>query len=259
MAPIITTLTAGPQGTAQGNFGQTLTITGTALTGVTDAKIGARTVPVAVNPAGTVATCSLPSGSGMVAVTVTGSGGTSNALPFYYIARPVVISLAPPAGISVTPPTVTITGRNLITTNQVMFDGMPAALLPPLTDTQITVLPGSIPELGSPPWTQIKDVSIRTAGGTVTLFQAFTFFDRPTVEALTPSTAVAGSPIYVDGSGFVSPLINVHFDGVDAAVVVNSSLQLIVTPPSGLSGTVIVDVFTLGGTSVPVPFTYQPG
>ncbi|MEO3871743.1 IPT/TIG domain-containing protein [Nonomuraea sp. B12E4] len=259
--PLITSLAAGPQGTNQGNSGQTLTIDGAGLTGVTHVNIGARAVPVATPPSEATVTCVLPSGTGMVHVTVTGPNGTSNPLPFYYIARPIMISVAPSWQGAENPSNITVFGHRLLTANQVLIDGVTATLITPTTDSQISVSPDPIPPVGAVPWLQMKDVSIRTAGGTATLPDALTFFDPPSIESLAPDTAFAGTQIQIRGTAFVSQTIRAHFVSGDTqrdgTIVFGSSAQLVVTVPSGLTGTVDVHVDTLGGHSNAVSFTYR--
>lgn len=259
--PVITSLSAGPQGTNQGNLGQTLTIFGTGLADVTRVDVGARSVPATASPSGTTVTCVLPPGHGTVTVTVTAPDGTSNPLPFYYVDSPILTGIAPPWGPAVAPPEMTIFGRHLLTANEVLIGGVPAALTPPTSDSQVNVTAQRVSPVGAIPWVQMKDVSVRTAGGTATAPDAFTFFDPPVIEALAPTTALAGTQILVQGTAFVSPTIRAHFvsGGTqrDGTVVVNSSALLLVTVPSGLTGTADVHVDTLGGRSNAASFTYQ--
>ncbi|GII32036.1 IPT/TIG domain-containing protein [Planotetraspora mira] len=106
MAPVITSLSAAPQNTNQGGYGQTLTINGTGLTGTTSAKIGSRTVATSSNVGGTVVTCTIPSGCGAASVNV-----------------------------------VSPTGATLLTTNRVQFGGVTGTLTPPTSDVEITATP----------------------------------------------------------------------------------------------------------------------
>ncbi len=68
----------------QGGSGVTVTIMGTNLSSASVSFGGNAATNIAVNPAGTHMTCTTPSGSGTVNVTVTNSLGTSNALTYAY-------------------------------------------------------------------------------------------------------------------------------------------------------------------------------
>ncbi|WP_203977173.1 IPT/TIG domain-containing protein [Planotetraspora silvatica] len=256
MAPVITSLSAAPQNTNQGGYGQTLTINGTGLTGTTSAKIGSRTVAASSNVGGTVVTCTIPSGCGAASVNVVSPTGTSNPLPFFYIDPPFVSGLAPTEGSAATPVPVEISGATLLTTNRVQFGGVTGTLTPPTSDVEITATPLSITPLGSNPWFQTRDVSVRTAGGSLTITNAVMLFDTPEVTDLTPDTGPAGTEVVITGTAFVGSSVTVTFDGVDADFTPNSDTQIIATAPTGPTGEVDVVVTTPGGASAAVPFTY---
>jgi hypothetical protein len=253
----ITSLACGPQATNQGNTGQTLLINGTALTGATTARIGTRTVAVTVNVGGTQATCTVPGGCGVQNVTITAPSGTSNAVPFYYIAGPTVASISPVEGSAATPTPISISGNSLLTTNQVSFNGDPTAAAPTIVgDSQITATPDAITPVGANPWFQAVDVAVRTAGGTGTLTDVLPVYDTPVVDTLTPDTGPAGTEVVIDGEAFVSNSIEVTFDGVQADFSALSDVQIVATAPVGPTGAIDVVVSTPGGDSTPVTYTY---
>jgi hypothetical protein len=257
MAPVITSLSAAPQGTNQGSYGQTLTVNGTGMQGTTSAKIGTRTVTATANVGGTVATCTIPSSCGVANVTVTATSGTSNPLPFYYIDPPSLSDLTPTEGSAETPSAIVISGSTLLTTNRVQISAVTATLTPPTSDAQVQATPAAITPLGSTPWTQFKDVSVRTAGGSVTLANALTFYDTSTIGTLVPNAGAAGTEVIINGTAFVGSAISVTFGGVDAEILgVNSDLQILAVAPTGPTGAAGVVVTTLGGASDPVTFTY---
>ncbi|GAA2428263.1 hypothetical protein GCM10010191_46620 [Actinomadura vinacea] len=255
----ITSLACGPQATNQGNTGQTLLINGTALTGATAAKIGTRTVSVTVNGGGTQATCTVPSGCGVQNVTITATSGTSNARPFYYISPPNLSGIDPVEGSAATPAPIAISGDSLLTTNQVSINGDPTTAPPTVSSDNLvtaTADVGAITPVGANPWFQSVDVSVRTAGGTATLADAFLAYDTPVVTTLTPDTGPAGTEVVIDGQAFVSDSIQVTFDGVQADLTALSDVQLLATAPTGPTGAVDVVVTTPGGSSAAVTFTY---
>lgn len=250
---VITSLACGPQGTNQGNTGQTLLINGTALTGATTAKIGTRTVPATVNGGGTQASCSVPGGCGVQNVTV----GTSNALPFYYIPGPTLSSISPTEGSAATPTAIALSGNGLLTTGQVSFGGTPTTVPPTIdNDNQVTATPDAIAEVGANPWFQFVDVAVRTAGGTATLTSALVAYDTPVVTTLNPTSGSAGIEVTLTGEAFVSGGIQVTFGGVQAEFTAISDTEILATAPTGPTGAVDVVVVTPGGSSAAVTFTY---
>ncbi|WP_168221091.1 IPT/TIG domain-containing protein [Actinomadura sp. WMMA1423] len=273
--PVITSLEAGENGNNQGHFGQTLVIRGTDLAGATQVHIGGRTVVGTVDPSGTFITCLVPVGAGIVNVSVTGPDGTSAPpLPFYYIAAPVVLSVAPVGGSATAPPVITLLGQNLLTVRHVRIgpteEDATEARFTSVSNTEVTAIPPAVPLMGGPPWTQLENVYTTTAGGEVvfpatpTLPAGFTYYDAPVITSLVPSSGIPGSQILVNGTAFVSPLIVAHFSEdsttpIPGTVVVNSSAQLLVTVPPGLStDSTFVRIITLAGQSNAMRFTYIP-
>ncbi|WP_432927344.1 IPT/TIG domain-containing protein [Microbispora sp. CA-135349] len=257
MAPVITSLSAAPQGTNQGSYGQTLTINGAGMTGATAAKIGSRTVPATANPGGTVVTCALPSGCGPVSVSVVAPSGTSNSLPFYYIDSPFVSSLTPAENSAQAPHGVTIAGETLLTTNRVRFSGTDATLALPITsDASIVATPAPITPLGAPPWFQSLNLEVRTSGGSFTLSNAALLFDTPAITALDPITGTVGTQVIITGTGFVGSAMSVTFAGVEADFTINSDTQILAFAPTNPVGAADVVVSTPGGPSAPATFTY---
>jgi hypothetical protein len=261
MAPVITSISVAPQNTNQGSYAQTLTVNGTGLgtTVTATIKVGTRNVTPATDT-GTVATCALPSGCGPVNVSVAVSGaggGTSNSLPLFYIDSPVVSAVFPFESAATAPSAVTLSGESLLTTNRVQFGGVTATLTPPTSDTQIAATPQAIAELTAAPWFQVRDASVRTAGGTVTITNAIALYDTPTITSLGPDTGPAGTEVIITGTGFVGSNTSVTFDGVDADFTPLSDTQLLAIAPAGpIAGAQDVVVSTSGGPSTAATFTY---
>lgn len=254
---VLTSLACGPQGTNQGNTGQTLLINGTSLTGATTAKIGTKTVSATVNGAGTQATCIVPGGCGVQNVALTATSGASNTLPFYYIPAPTLSSTSPTEGSAATPTAVTLSGNGLLTTGQVSFNGTPTTVAPTIVnDNQVTATPDAFTPVGANPWSQLVNVAIRTAGGTSTLTGALIAYDTPVVTTLGTTSGSAGIDVTLTGQAFVSGSIQVTFGGVQADFTAISDTEISATVPAGPTGAVNVIVITPGGSSAPVTFTY---
>ncbi|MEU8120332.1 IPT/TIG domain-containing protein [Spirillospora sp. NPDC049024] len=250
MAPVITSLSCGPQATNQGNAGQTLTITGTGLSGSTKVRFGASGPQV--TPSATTATsvtCTVPAGSGVVSIAVLNGGVWSNSLTFYYIPTPSLCGLNPADGPATDPPAITLMGNNLLTANQATFDAAPVSASS-TTDNAAQATPTSITEVGAPPYFQSVTVALRTAGGTATLNDAYIAYDAPTITTVDPSSGDAGTEVLITGTGYVGPFVEVTFGGIQAAATAISETQITATAPSDptLTGSQDVAVTTAGGT-----------
>ncbi|WP_141576859.1 IPT/TIG domain-containing protein [Actinomadura sp. WMMA1423] len=257
MAPVITSLSCGPQATNQGNAGQTLVITGTGLSGSTRVRFG--TSGPQVTPSATTATsvtCTVPSGSGVVAVAVLNGGVWSNSLNFYYIPAPNACGLSPADGPATAPPAITITGNNLLTANQATFGAATPVTATATNDSAAQATPASITEVGASPYFQSVNATIRTAGGTTTVNGTYIAYDAPTITTVAPSSGPEGTEVLITGTGFVGPIITVLVDGNEAVATALSETQISAIIPAG-TGTVDVAVTTAGGTATAVgAYTY---
>ncbi|WP_149257114.1 IPT/TIG domain-containing protein [Actinomadura sp. K4S16] len=260
MAPVITSLSCGPQGTNQGNAGQTLTITGTglgALGSTPTVKFGSTSRTGTVTVADTTVTVIVPSGSGTVVVVVVVGGVTSNSRPFYYIPPPSLCSISPAEGPGTPAPEITLLGNNLLTANQATFNGTDNETAAAAVDYAATATPTNIAPLGVSPYFQSVSVALRTAGGSTTLNGDYLAYDAPTIGTVAPSSGDAGTEVLITGTGYVGPSITVTFGGVEAAATALSETQITATAPPGLTGAQDVVVTTLGGSDTEVDgFTY---
>ncbi|GHJ39550.1 S-layer family protein [Streptomyces sp. TS71-3] len=237
--PVLASLSPSSGAAAGGN---TVTLSGSNLSGATQVLFGPNAAAIVSNTA-TEVVVTAPAGSGTVPVTVTTAGGTSNALSYTYVsvAVPVLTSLSPTSGPTAGGNTVTINGMNLSGATQVRFGLNPATILTN-TDTQITVSAPAGPPSSVP-------VTVTTAGGTSNPLSYF-YIAAPTVSDLSPhlGPATGGNTVTVFGSNLTLTSA-VNFGGQPAtAFTVVSDSQLTVTAPPG-SGTVAVTVTTPGGTS----------
>ncbi|WP_260636909.1 beta strand repeat-containing protein [Streptomyces angustmyceticus] len=246
-APTLTTLnpTSGP--TTGGN---TITLTGTNLTGATSVKFGTNTGVILTNTA-TQITATAPPGTGNVNVTVTTAGGTSNALPYTYVATPAptLTTLNPTSGPTAGGNTVTLTGTNLTGATAVLFGATPATILTN-TATQITVT--------APPGTGNVNVTVTTAGGTSNaLPYSYVAAPIPTLSSLSPTSGPTsgGNVVTLNGSNLAGAT-SVKFGSNAATVLTNTVGQITVIAPAGPPSSVNVTVTTADGTSNPLPYFY---
>ncbi|MEU8591254.1 IPT/TIG domain-containing protein [Streptomyces sp. NPDC048664] len=225
------------QGSTAG--GTAVTITGVNLAGATSVKFGTKSATITSNTPTMVGVTS-PSGTGVVDVTVTTAGGTSNPLSFYYIGPPFLSDLNADSGPTAGGNTVTLTGTGLSTATEVLF-GANSATPTVVSDTTLTVTVPAGAAAGS------VAVSVTTAGG-VAGGLSYVYVDAPTVTQLTPTSgpSTGGTSVTITGTGF-NTTQSVTFDGVPAPFAVLSSTTLVAVTPAGSPGAVDVTVTTTGG------------
>ncbi|MER6015782.1 IPT/TIG domain-containing protein, partial [Streptomyces bluensis] len=250
-APTITSL-APPNGPTSG--GNTVTITGTNLTGATQVLFGSNPATITSNTA-TQITATAPAGPpSAVNVTVTTAGGISNPLPYVYVSAPTVNSVSPQFGPSSGGNTVTITGSNLFLASAVHFGPNLGTALTVVSDSQLTVT--------APPGTGTVVVTVTTPGGTSTVGLGnpyYTYLGAPVITTLVPNHGLAsgGDSITIDGSN-LTYTDSVTFGGVPASFTVFSDSVVVATAPAHAAGTVSVQLHTPAGNSNTLPFTYDP-
>ncbi|NJQ00218.1 IPT/TIG domain-containing protein [Streptomyces zingiberis] len=247
-APVLITIapTSGP--TAGGN---TVTLTGTGLTAVSQVRFGSIPVPFTV-VSSTEITATAPPGTGTVTVTVRSSGGTSNGLAYTYVTAPVLSAIVPNNGPTTGGTTVVLTGTNLTGATGVSFGGTPATSFTVDGPTQITaVAPAGT--AGS------VSVTVTTPGGPSNAVTYTYTAAVPVISNITPATGpLAGSQtVVLTGTGFTGATL-VRFGLVSAiSFTVNSSTQITaVTPPGAVAGPIGVTVTTPSGVSAPSTYTY---
>ncbi|AEM80800.1 IPT/TIG domain-containing protein [Streptomyces violaceusniger] len=241
------------QGSSAG--GQTVNVTGVNLGSATAVHFGSKLATITANSASSV-TVTSPSGSGVVPVTVTTAGGTSNPLNFYYIGAPFKSALSTVAGPLAGGNTVTITGTGLSTASAVHF-GANTATPTIVSDSQITAVVPAGAAAGT------VGVSVTTAGGSNNGF-SYTYVDTPTVTGFTPSSGPpsGGTAVTITGTN-LSTTQSVTFGGVAASFTVIGDTSLAaVSPPTGdgAPGPAEIAVTTLGGTAAAATqFQYVSG
>jgi hypothetical protein len=238
------------QGSTAG--GTTVSITGVNLSGASAVRFGSKSATITANTATSV-TVTSPSGAGVVDVTVTTPGGTSNPLSFFYVGAPFKSGLSVVSGPLAGGNTVVISGTGLSTASSVSF-GANTATPTVLSDSQISVVVPAGAAAGS------VSVSVTTAGGTNNGL-SYTYVDTPTISTLTPASGPTsgGTTVTITGTGLTTTQ-SVSFGGVLAPFgVVNSTTVSAVTPP-GTAGAVDVVITTTGGSATVVGgFTYVSG
>jgi len=256
--PAVTSVSpiAGPLG-----GGNSVTITGTNLSGATAVKFGSTNATGFTVNSNTQITATAPAGSaGTVDITVTTSEGTSttNAGDQYvYVTAPTVTSILPTAGPTGGGTSVVITGSNLTGTTAVKFGSTNATGFTVNSNSQITATAPA----GS---AGTVDITATTAGGTSATSSAdqFTYVAAPSITSISPTAGPTGggTTVTLTGTNF-SGATDVNFGATPATgFTVNSATSITATAPAG-TGTVDVRVTTAGGTSATSSadqFTYVP-
>ena len=193
-APAISNLSPANGPTSGGN---SVTITGTNLSGATQVLFGAGLATIVTNTATQLTVTAPPGPPSAVNVTVTTPGGTSNPLPYTYAATPAVTGVSPQFGPATGGNTVTVTGSGLALATQAHFGANAATGLTVNSDTQLTAT--------APPGTGTVVVTVTTPGGTSTVGPGdpyYTYLNDPVINSLTPNhgSELGGDSITVNGS-----------------------------------------------------------
>jgi len=195
--------------------GQSVMITGTDLFGAA-VTIGGNSATVTGTTA-TTATFTTPAhAAGAVDVTVTTAGGSATSTGGYtYVASGSITSSYPTSGPAAGGQSVTITGTNLSGATLVTFGGNAGAITAN-TSTSITV---TTPAHAA----GAVDVTVTTAGGSVTSAGGYTYFAVLTLASVVPSygSLAGGTQVAITGTGFRNGL-KVSFGGSTVAASVTS-------------------------------------
>ncbi|MFD7408077.1 IPT/TIG domain-containing protein [Streptomyces sp. NPDC059866] len=251
-APTLSSLSPN-QGPASG--GTTVTLTGTGFTNVTSVRFGGvAAASFTVNSSTQITAVSPARAAGPADVTVTTSGGTSNALTFTYVAAPSITGLSPNRGPVSGGTTVTLTGTGFTNVTSVRFDGVAATSFTVNSSAQITaVTPAHAAGAAA--------VTVTTVGGTSDPDDPDAFFfyaALPTLTALDPASGptAGGTTVRLTGNNLLGATA-VLFDGVAAAsFTVDSATQITAVTRSHAPGATEVTVITPGGTSNPLGYVF---
>lgn len=196
--PPTVTLVAPSTGPTAG--GQTITITGTNLTGATAVTVGGvAATGVTVDNATTIRATTPAGTAGTASVLVTTPGGTNAANTLYtYVAAPTVASVLPTSGPTAGGGTITITGTNFTGATAVTIGGASAGPFTIVTSTSITAtIPAGTAGTAS--------VLVTTPGGTNPANTLYTYTaSTPTISAVAPSFGAANTsmPVTLTGTNF---------------------------------------------------------
>ncbi|GAA1238964.1 IPT/TIG domain-containing protein [Pseudonocardia alaniniphila] len=236
------------QGSSAG--GTAVVITGTNLANASAVRFGANLGTITANTPTQINVTS-PAGHGVVGVTVTTPGGTSNPLSYFYLEPPAKFALSPTSGVEAGGNSVTITGSNLNGATSVTFGANAGTITANNSGSIVVTVPagtGSVP------------VTVVTPGGS-TNGLSYEYVVAPTVATIDPDSGptAGGTGVTITGTGLTTTS-SVTFGGTPASFVVISPTEVSATTPAGAAGAVDVVVTTTGGSAtLEDGFTYVAG
>ncbi|MGY2031528.1 beta strand repeat-containing protein [Nocardia gipuzkoensis] len=233
--------------------GNSVTITGSNLTGATAVTFGTTAATSFTIVSATQITAVVPPGvAGAVNVTVTTPGGTST-LPssYFYLNIPALTSISPSSGPIAGGNTVTLTGNHLLGTTAVRFGATAASAFTVVSATQITAT-------APPAAAGTVAVTAITAGGTSNGV-SYTYLPVPTITSLNPNQGptAGGNSVTITGAN-LAQTTTVLFGAAPAAFTVVSNTQIVTDSPPGAAGPINLTVTTPGGTSTAAIYTRVP-
>ncbi|WP_280352582.1 IPT/TIG domain-containing protein [Nocardia abscessus] len=230
--------------------GNTVTLTGTGLTGTTAVTFDGTPATSFTVVSDTEITAIAPAGTGPAAVAVTTAGGISNPVGYTYVPAPTLASLAPDSGPETGGNTVDFTGTGFTGATAVDFDGTAAVSFAVVSDSRITAV--------APAGSGSAGVTVTTAGGTSNPV-TYTYVPEPALAASIPDSGpeTGGNTIALAGMGFTGATA-VHFGTTPAtSFTVVSDTEITAVVPAG-SGTAAVTVTSVGGTGNGVLYRFVP-
>ena len=235
-SPLITSI--NPKAAAAG---QTVTITGSNLNGITAVQFGGvNAASFSVNSSGKITAVLGTGASGNVSLT--GPSGSSSFTGFTFVPPPVISSITPNQGGGGA--VVSIYGSYLATVNAITIGGVPA-VIGSVADNLVTATVGT----GA-----TGKVSLTTIAGTAQ-FDGFTWYSPPTITSATPLTAGGGTTVTIIGTNFTG-VTQVTFGSTPEGFTIVSPTQITVQPTYGSSGDIAVT--GIGGTAVLHGFVFIP-
>lgn len=231
--------------------GTEVVIAGTDLLGASGVTFDGVSAAFTVDSSTRITAIAPPHAVGPVDVIVTHPRGDTAPADFTYVAATSITGVSPASGPEAGGTSVVISGTSLTGATAVLVDGLPTTSFTVDSDAQITAI--------VPAGSGLVDVSVVAPLGTATATDAYAYVapGAPDAAAIAPATGpVAGGTIVtITGTGFLGAT-GVTFDGLAAAVTVDSDTQLTVVSPPHAAGAVNVVVQHPLGDAAPLVYTY---
>ncbi|MFT3809610.1 MAG: IPT/TIG domain-containing protein [Micropepsaceae bacterium] len=230
--------------------GQSVTLTGTGLTGATGVTIGGAAAASVTVVNDTTVTAVTPSGAaGARNVEITTPGGAATLTNGYtYAVAPTLTSVLPGGGPRTGGITVVVLGTGLTGATSVTLDGVAATDVVVVNPGRIEFTAPSVPTAG------LKDIVVTTPGGTATLAAAYRAIGSSGITAISPNVGplTGGQAVTITGANFydVSALTEIGAIGgasLTNFVIVNDTTITAVTS-ANTAGVYNVAIATAAGT-----------
>lgn len=239
--------------------GTVITVTGTGFLGTVTLALGTQAVTFTSQTATTLTAVTPPGlAAGPVSVTVTSSvhGPAVLANAFTYNQAPAITSIDPATGSLAGGTSVVLVGTGFQGNMSVTLEGR-AATITAQSPTQLTFLTPAGASAGA------ADVTVTSSqNGSVTLADAFTYFEPPTIASLSATSGPlsGGTLTTIQGTGFTGTL-TVTVGGQPATIVLGTTTAITCTTPAAASADtvdVVVNSSTRGSVTAFDSFTYNP-
>ncbi len=234
--------------------GQSVTLTGTNLTGATAVTVGGEAAGIQVVPTATSITIITPPGTaGPKDIIVTTPGGSATLTNGYtYLAAPTLTAVSPDRGPLAGGQSITLTGTNLTGATAVTIGGVAA--------TSVTVVNATTISATTPAGTAgAKDVVVTTPGGSASLTNAYTYVAAPTITAISPATGptAGGQTVTVTGTNLTgATTLTIGGAAATSVTVVNDTTITAITPPRSVGAKNIVVSAPGGNATLTNGYTY---
>ncbi len=215
-----------------GGVGDTVTIFGSAFTGVTEVQFNGVTATFIYDSYSQVRAI-VPSNSSTGTITLTTTSGSDVSAGTFTV-LPKITNISPTSGVIGS--TVLISGTTFTATTDVSFNGT-AATYTVISDILISATVPSGATTGT--------ISVTTPDGTDYSSQTYTVL--PDVASFTPTSGEVGDPVTINGTGFTGAT-SVQFNGTNSSFTVNSDIDISATVPNGAT-TGLITVVTPSGTN----------
>lgn len=221
--------------------GTIITILGSDFTNATSVTFGGKAATSFTVESQTVITAVVDAGSSGEISVIT-PANTYKLAGFNFLAAPIITAIsATTAGKDAV---ITISGDNFTNVSSITFGGVAAGSYTVVSATMIKAVVG-VGKSG--------DIVVNTPGGLAS-FPGFTFVNAPIISSFTPTTAIDGNIITINGENFTGAT-SVKFGGIEAATInIVSSTQILATAKSAKTGT--VEVTTIGGKAIAYDFIF---
>ncbi|MFA7267307.1 MAG: IPT/TIG domain-containing protein, partial [Candidatus Nanopelagicales bacterium] len=228
--------------------GQSVTITGTNLTGATVTIGGNVCTNPLVGEGGTTVTCAVPAGDEVgptdVLITTPAGGSVETTGGYTYYAAPVVVGIEPDQGPLTGGNTITLTGEYLEFATEVQVDGQDCVSF--TWNSNNATLDCVVP----PGTAGLVDVTVTTPAGTDTVVDGYTYVPVPAATAIDPATGplAGGNTVTITGTNLNGAAVTIGGSTCTNVTINESGTSLTCTVAAGpQAGVTDVVVTTSGG------------